>query len=150
LPAADPKRPELWGNERHIRLLLFQVPPTIHATRPANYDEERPNVSIEEAILETVRRLPPAQQEAVLRFAHELQPPPAKIVPLRGRSRETQWIEEHRADYAHQWVSVEGDRLILANHDPLKVFAAAKAAGIESPFVVHVLPEDPLPFVPGW
>jgi hypothetical protein len=30
-----------------------------------------------------------------------------------------------------------------------KVFAAAKAAGIEVPFLVHVLPEDPFPFIPG-
>jgi hypothetical protein len=45
---------------------------------------------------------------------------------------------------------VEGDRLIAANVDPLRVFSAAKAAGIPIPFVVHVLPEDPLAFVPGW
>jgi hypothetical protein len=47
-------------------------------------------------------------------------------------------------------VAVEGDRLVAAGNDPLKVFAAAKEEGIRIPFVVHVLPEDPLPFVPGW
>jgi hypothetical protein len=48
------------------------------------------------------------------------------------------------------WVAVEGDRLIAADVDPLNVFSAAKAAGIKTPFVVHVLPEDSLPFIPGW
>jgi len=60
------------------------------------------------------------------------------------------WINENRAEYVDRWVVVDGDRLVATDRDPLKVFAAAKAEGIRSPFVVHVLPEDPLPFVPGW
>jgi hypothetical protein len=44
---------------------------------------------------------------------------------------------------------VEGNRLIAAGVDARTVFAAAKAEGIEGPFVVHILPEDPLAFVPG-
>jgi len=47
-------------------------------------------------------------------------------------------------------VAVEGDRLVAASMDARKVFLAAKAECIEIPFVVHVLPEDSLPFVPGW
>jgi hypothetical protein len=43
-------------------------------------------------------------------------------------------------------VAVEGDRLIAADKDAMKVFAAAKSEGVQVPFVVHVLPEDPLPF----
>ncbi len=108
-------------------------------------------MSLEEAILDKVRRLPPAKQEEVLRFADGLQRRgTARIVPFRDRAQELKWIDENRAAYAHQWVAVEGDRLIAADSDPLKVFAAAKTEGIQSPFVVHVLPEDPLPFVPGW
>jgi len=108
-------------------------------------------MSIEEAILDKVRRLPQAKQEEVLRFADGLQhKPAARLVPQRDRSRETRWIQENRAAYADQWVAVEGERLIAADRDALRVYAAAKAAGIEIPFVVHVLPEDPLPFVPGW
>jgi hypothetical protein len=40
--------------------------------------------------------------------------------------------------------------LIAGGADPLEVFSAAKAARIQTPFVVHVLPEDALPFIPGW
>jgi hypothetical protein len=108
-------------------------------------------MSLEEAILDKVRRLPPAKQEEVLRFADVLQRgAAARMVPSRDRAQEMQWIDENRAAYADQWVAVEGDRLIGADPDPLKVFSAAKAQGIRSPFVVHMLPEDPLPFVPGW
>ena len=108
-------------------------------------------MSLEEAILDKVRRLPPARQEEVLRFADGLERNAAsRRVPSRDRSSEMKWLDENRAAYADQWVAVEGDRLIAANVDPLKVFSAAKDAGIPTPFVVHLLPEDPLPFVPGW
>jgi hypothetical protein len=108
-------------------------------------------MDLEEAILETVRRLPLAKQEEVLRFADGLQRGAAgRMVPCRDRTKEMKWIDENRAAYAGQWVAVEGDGLIAAGIDPLKVFAAAKAEGVRIPFVVHVLPEDPLPFVPAW
>jgi Family of unknown function (DUF5678) len=108
-------------------------------------------MSLEEAILEKVRRLPPAKQEQVLRFADRLQRnAPIRTVPSRDRTKETKWIDENRAAYADQWVAVEDGRLVAAGVDPLRVFAAAKEQGIQTPFVVHVLPEDPLPFVPGW
>lgn len=108
-------------------------------------------MSLEEAILDKVRRLPLAKQEEVLRFADGLQPgATARIVPSHDRTSEVKWIDENRAAYADQWVAVEGGRLVAAGADPLKVFAAAKAEGIRIPFIVHLLPEDPLPFVPGW
>ncbi len=108
-------------------------------------------MSLEEAILDTVRRLPPAQQEQVLRFAGGLQREPAiRIVPSRDRRREMNWLKNNRAAYANQWVVVEGDCVIAANVDGHKAFAAAKANGIDVPFLVHVLPEDSLPFIPGW
>jgi hypothetical protein len=108
-------------------------------------------MSLEEAILDKVRRLPASQQEEVLRFADGLQhSAAARIVGARDRTSEMKWINEHRAAYADQWVAVEGSRLVAAGTGAFKVFSAAKAEGIRSPFIVHVLPEDPLPFVPGW
>jgi len=47
-------------------------------------------------------------------------------------------------------VAVEGDRLVAADMGARKVFIAAKAAGIEIPFAVYILPDDSLPIVPGW
>lgn len=108
-------------------------------------------MSLEEAILDKVRRLPPARQEEVLRFADGLQNrSPVRILPSSDRSREMEWLRENRATYANQWVVVEGDRLIAADADGHQAFVAAKAAGIEVPLLIHVLPEDPLPFAPCW
>ena len=108
-------------------------------------------MSLEEAILDKVRRLPPAKQEEVLRFADGLQHrSPIRTAPSRDRSREMEWLKENRAKYANQWVVVEGDRLIAADADGHKAFVAAKAAGIDVPLLIHVLPEDPLPFAPCW
>ena len=108
-------------------------------------------MSLEEAILDKVRRLPPAKQEEVLRFADGLEHrSPVRMVPSRDRSREMEWLKENRAKYADQWVVVEGDRLIAADADGHKAFVAAKAAGIEVPLLIHVLSEVPLPFAPRW
>jgi len=108
-------------------------------------------VSLEEAILDRVRHLPQAKQEEVLRFADGLQRQSAiKRVSSRDRATEVAWIAQNRASFANQWVALEGDRLIAAETDAEKVFAAAKAEGIASPFVVRILPEDSLPFFAGW
>ena len=114
-------------------------------------------MSLEEAILDKVRHLSQAKQEEVLRFADGLRHADGlrrqdriKSVPRRDRTREMKWVADNRAAFAGRWVAVEGDRLVAADEDAQKVFDAAKAEGIESPFVVHILPEDPLPFVPGW
>ncbi|MFN7926191.1 MAG: DUF5678 domain-containing protein [Bryobacteraceae bacterium] len=108
-------------------------------------------MSLEQAILEKVRDLPPAKQQQVLRFLDGLQRQSAsRMVPSRDRQREMKWIDENRDKYAGQWVVVDGDRLIAADEDGHKAFAAAKAAGVEVPFLIHVLPSDPLPFVACW
>ncbi len=45
-------------------------------------------MSLEEAILDKVRRLPPAKQEEVLRFADGLErTATARVVPFRDRAR---------------------------------------------------------------
>jgi hypothetical protein len=106
-------------------------------------------MNLEEAILDKVRHLPQAKQEEVLRFADGLQRQNA-IGPSRDRATERMWIEQNRAAFVGQWVAVEGDRLVAAGTDAQKVFSAAKSEGIASPFVVHILVEDSLPFVPGW
>jgi hypothetical protein len=107
-------------------------------------------MSLEEAIFDSVRRLLPAQQERVLRFLDGLRNRVSvKMVPSRGRASKMKWIAD-RGAYRNQCVVVEGDRSIAADPDGHKTFAAAKAAAIEVRFLVHVLPEDPLPFIPGW
>ena len=108
-------------------------------------------MNLEEAILDKVRHLSPAKQEEVLRYADGLQRQTTiGPGPSRDRAVERIWIDRNRAAFAGQWVAVEGDRLVASGMDAQEVFAAAKAEGIQSPFVVHILADDSLPFVPGW
>jgi hypothetical protein len=108
-------------------------------------------VSLEEAILDRIRHLPQALQEEVLRFADGLRRHTfIRAIPSHDRAREMKWVSENRAAFSAQWVALEGDRLIAVDSDARKVFAAAKAEGIESPFVVYIAAEDPVPFVSGW
>ncbi len=65
------------------------------------------------------------------------------------RKREHQWLDENWRTYLGQWVAIEGNQLISADHDGRKVFADARAAGIRVPFVIHV--QDPTTAqIGGW
>lgn len=58
------------------------------------------------------------------------------------------WLEENRENYMNQWVCLEGDRLIAHGADALEVHRKAKEAGIEIPFMEHIV-EEKYPFG-GW
>ena len=106
-------------------------------------------MSLEEAILEKVRSLSASEQEEVLRFADRVRNRPVtRSVPYNDRSKEMEWIQRNRSAYEGMWVSLDGDRLIAADPDGRKVYAAAKAEGIEVPFVSHIMPEEP--YTSGW
>jgi len=108
-------------------------------------------MSVEEAILDQVRRLPPAKQEEVLRFAEHLRcPSEVKIVPYKDYKKEMAWLAANRSKYPNLWVALDGDRIIAADPDVLKVHEAAKAQGIDDALLSHILPDDGLPFIGGW
>lgn len=103
-----------------------------------------------ERIIEEARRLPPDEKrrlrEALDREEQSQARPNGRSVEL---SRELRWIEEHRAEYAGQWVAVRGDQLLASGPDGRRVYEAARAAGDERPFVTRVEPVGELPFA-GW
>ena len=67
-----------------------------------------------------------------------------------ARYKQTEnWLRENREKYLGQWVALEGDRLIAHGTDALQVHAEAKAAGIEIPFIEHIV-EEQEPFYAGW
>lgn len=103
-----------------------------------------------ERIIEEVRRLPPHEKrrlrEALDREEQSRVRPSDRSVDL---SRELRWIEEHRAEYAGQWVAVRGDKLLGSGTDGRQVYEAARAAGDKRPFVSRVEPDGDLPFA-GW
>jgi hypothetical protein len=105
-------------------------------------------MTLEDAILERVRQLSTVDQERVLHFADELRSKPElEQVPSHHRSREIEWLAQNRHNpaYANQRVVIEGDSVVAAGTDAEEVYDTARAKGIEVPFVVHIVPEDPLP-----
>ena len=51
------------------------------------------------------------------------------------------WLDENSEKYMNQWVCLDGDKLIAFGTDGLEVHRKAKKAGIEIPFVHHIVPE---------
>src|ERR1700704_695658 len=100
-------------------------------------------MSLEEAILEKVREMAPEQQEKLLRIADKLQHPTTVTSGAYwDGKKEMEWLRRNRDAYMNMGVSLDGDGLIAADPDGHKVYDAAKAQGIETPFVTHIVPEE--------
>ena len=63
------------------------------------------------------------------------------IIPKADFSLSVKWLGEHSAEYAGQWVALDGDRLIAHGQDAKEIYAAAGASGVKYPMVTQV--EDP-------
>ena len=71
------------------------------------------------------------------------QPPfPAKIIatdlPVRDRSREYAWLEQHRDEYDGKYVALDGDQLIAAGDGAKEVATKARELGIQGALIVYV------------
>lgn len=60
------------------------------------------------------------------------------------------WIEKNRQEYLGKWVCLDGDKLIASGDDAKKVYAEAKAKGIEIPFIEQVREKEPSAYWGGW
>jgi hypothetical protein len=109
-------------------------------------------MTLDEQILEELGHLSTEKKQQVLQRIEELRRVADGLEQRREfeMAEERRWIKENRERYLNLWVALDGSRLIAADSDALKVYAAAKAEGVQAPFVVHLVPEDKLPFVPGW
>ena len=65
------------------------------------------------------------------------------------RRQEQQWLLDHAAEYAGQWVALSGDCLLSHGVDGRQVLSEARRAGVVVPFVVRVESPSELPFG-GW
>lgn len=70
----------------------------------------------------------------------------ARNLPIRDRSREDEWIEKHRNEYAGQWVALDGENLIANGEDLKQVAKTARELGVPDALMVRVEPSDALPF----
>lgn len=102
-----------------------------------------------EQVLSQVKALPPQdaaklrdylnaqfQQDEAIEAAREL----ARDASMRDLSDEYRWIEEHREEYAGQWVALKGSRLISSGPNGVEVIQAARNAGFPDAFIKLVLP----------
>ena len=89
------------------------------------------NVAYEQA-LEVIRALSPEEQQALLKQIEAERRQQAQQVNgaaevRHHREREMRWLAEHEAEYAGQWLALDGDRLLSQGTDPHQVRAAARA-----------------------
>lgn len=68
--------------------------------------------------------------------------PPEEFATKWEQNR--RWLEQHQAQYAGQWVALDGDRLIASGSSARDVYAALKAAGISGSLVLRVEAADDL------
>ncbi len=64
------------------------------------------------------------------------------------REREMTWLSQHEAEYAGQWLVLDGDRLVSHGTDPHQVLAEAQAQGIAAPFMAFAESDEPA--MGGW
>jgi hypothetical protein len=111
-------------------------------------------MKIEDEILERIGRLPEEKKAQVLQFLESVeasvsrQQPPGTVSERAAASM--RWIDEHRAEYAGQWVAMDGDRLVAHGTDARDVAERARQLGVSAPFLHRVDAEEPAAFWGGW
>ncbi|MGI9167139.1 MAG: hypothetical protein ACR2G5_12280 [Pyrinomonadaceae bacterium] len=70
-------------------------------------------------------------------------------LPPVDRTRELNWLAEHRHEYLGQWIVLDGDRLLGHGPDPIPLVESARDAGNPRPLVIHVRNETE-PATGGW
>lgn len=60
---------------------------------------------------------------------------------LERYKKARKWLDEHSAEYMNKWVCLEGDKLIAVDDDGRTIYQKAIEAGIESPFIHHIVEE---------
>lgn len=74
--------------------------------------------------------------------------PPTYQPDVRWQA-ERAWLKEYKAEYAGEWVALDGGKLIAHGKDARSVYEAARTAGINLPLVVLIESDTELPFA-GW
>ena len=67
---------------------------------------------------------------------------------LERYKKARKWLDENSEKYMNKWVCLEGDKLIAVDDDGRTIYQIAIEAGIEIPFLHHIVDES-LPFG-GW
>ncbi|HWQ31608.1 MAG TPA: DUF5678 domain-containing protein [Blastocatellia bacterium] len=109
-----------------------------------------------EQILSQVRALPPEDVAKLREFlntqdeadkAVETVRAQAQAASLRDLTPEYEWLEQHRDEYAGQWVALKGGNLISSGPRGREVIEAARKAGHPDALFLLVEARDDRPFV---
>jgi hypothetical protein len=117
-------------------------------------ESEMENASFEQA-LEVVKTLPAMDKRRLQQWLSEDEQTQLNandnggMKPAYFRESEMHWLSQHEAEYAGQWLALDGDRLVSYGADPHQVSAEAKAAGVPNPFVVYAENSNE-PYWGGW
>ncbi len=104
-----------------------------------------------EQVLSQVKALPPEERARLREYlsaqsekdlAVEEARERARACATRDLSAEYRWIEEHRDEYAEQWVALKGDQLISHGPRGIEVMEAARKAGHPDAFFKLILPAE--------
>jgi hypothetical protein len=109
-----------------------------------------------EQVLSQVKALPPEDRVKLREYLSTQEEKDQAVEEARERARacatrdlsaEYRWIEEHRDEYAGQWVALKGDCLISHGPRGKEAYDAAIDAGYPDAFMLFVEPRDDRPFV---
>ncbi len=108
-----------------------------------------------EHVLSQVKALPPRDRIKLFEYLSAQEEEDQAVEEARERARacatrdlsaEHRWIEEHRDEYAGQWVALKGDQLISHGPRGVEVMEAARKAGHPDAFLKLVLPAEELEY----
>ena len=106
-----------------------------------------------EQVINEVRTLSPTEKRTLRQVLDDhLEEPPSTQVSTPDyptHEKERAWLEAHRDEYLGEWVALDGDRLLAHGSDARIVYEAARAKGVEAPFVERVQPKVDA-FMGGW
>ena len=100
-------------------------------------------------ILEEAMKLPPEERIRLRDALDRLESNGDSTPPYKTNEQERNWIDTHREQYLHQWVALDGDRLLAHGLDAKQVCDEAREQGITTPYLEQVLPKEET-FIGGW
>lgn len=107
-------------------------------------------------VMQLIEQMPKAERLKLRAlFDRSVTEPPAKpprdkrvpSQPMPDRTRERQWVEDHKHEYPGQWAALDGDRLIAVCATHMEALDAADADGAYLPIVLRIPSPDDLPFM---
>lgn len=117
----------------------------------------QPQEMTAEHILVLIEKLPLTERTRLNHLLTEQTPEPTKpkppldkrvpSQPMPDDTREMEWVERHKNEYAGQWVALDGDRLIAGSSSRIEISAAIKADRATLPLILRIPSPNDLPYV---